>query len=136
MFKLLLGAIKGGVIGGAIGYGAYALRLDGGMHWLVYGLIGFAIGLLVGKPFWTHLRERKGTIITPIVKSIFGYGITVGIFALVAKAWGGFDLDLMDETRKIYDWQPIFGAFLGALYGAFVEIDDASDGDEPKRLTK
>lgn len=132
MLRLLLGLFKGGLIGGAIGYAAYALNLDGGMHWLSYGLIGLAIGFLVGKPFWGHLRDRGGTIFTPIIKGIVGYGITVGIYALVAKAWGGFDLELAEETRKIYNWQPIFGAFVGMLYGAFVELDDASDETNSK----
>ncbi len=127
MFKLIVGLIKGGVLGGAIGYGAYTLGLSGAMHWVTYGLIGVAVGLFVGKPFWAHLREKGGTIATPIVKSVFGYGIAVGMYALVAKAWGGFDLELAEETRRIYNWQFIMGTFIGGLYGAFVELDDAED---------
>lgn len=132
MLRLLLGLFKGGVIGAAIGYGADALNLGGGFHWISYGLIGVAIGFLVGKPFWGHLRDRGGTIFTPIIKGIVGYAITIGIYAIVAKAWGGFDLELAEESRKIYDWQPIFGAFVGMIYGAFVELDDSSDEKRPK----
>ena len=129
VLRLVIGLLKGAAIGGAVGYGAFALDLRGGMHWLSYGLVGLLVGLLVGKPFWSHLRDKGGTIFTPIVKGIVGYGIAVGIYAIVAKAWGGFDLQLADEGRKVYDWQHIMGAFVGGLYGAFVEIDDASSAE-------
>ena len=127
VLRLLLGLLKGGVLGGAVGYGAFALDLRGGMHWLSYGLIGVIVGLLVGKPIWSHLRERGGTVFTPILKAIVGYGITVGVFAIVAKAWGGFDLEISGETRPIYDWQYLMGAFVGGIYGAFVQMDDAPE---------
>ena len=51
------------------------------------------------------------------------------IYAIVAKAWGGMDISFQDETRNLYDWQPLFGAIVGALYGAFVEADDAPSKD-------
>ncbi len=103
------------------------------MNWLSYGLVGAAVGLLVGKPFWAHLRAKGGTIFTPILKTIFGYGIAVGIYALVAKVWGGFDLEIAEETRNVYDWQYIMAPAIGALYGAFVELDDASDAAPPAK---
>lgn len=131
VLRILLGLLKGAVIGGGIGYAAFALDLRGGMHWLSYGLVGALVGLLVGKPFWAHLRERGATIFTPILKAIVGYGIAVGLYAIVAKAWGGFDLTIADESRNIYDWQHIMGAAIGGLYGAFVELDDAPDA--PKK---
>lgn len=125
MIALLVGLIKGACIGGLIGYGAFALHLDGGLHWLSYGLVGLMVGLLVGRPFWSHLRDRGSTIWTPILKGLFGYGVTVGLYALVAKVWGGFELTIAEQSRLIYDWQPIFGAVIGAVYGVFVEVDDA-----------
>lgn len=130
-----MGLLKGAVIGGGVGYAAFALNLRGGMHWVSYGLVGAMVGLLVGKPFWAHMRERGSTFVTPVLKAIVGYGIAVGLFAIVAKAWGGFDLEIADESRRIYDWQHIMGAAVGAVYGAFVELDDASDA-EPKQLEK
>ena len=127
MLRLIIGLVKGIAIGGAVGYGAYALNLRGGFHWLSYGLVGALVGFLVGQPFWAHLRDRSSTIVTPILKAIVGGGIAVGMYAIIAKAWGGFDLSLADETRRIYDWQHITGAVIGGLYGAFVEFDDAAD---------
>lgn len=136
MLRLILGLVKGLVIGGAVGYGAFALNMRGGLNWLTFALVGALVGFLVGQPFWAHLRDRSSTIFTPILKAVVGGGIAVGMYAIVAKAWGGFDLSIADETRRIYDWQHIMGAAIGGLYGAFVELDDAADAPpKPKELS-
>jgi hypothetical protein len=125
--KLLIGIVKGLVIGGAIGYGAYALDLTGGFHWLTYGLVGLFVGLLVGRPLWALISDKNTTFVVGVLKALFGFGVGVGLYAIVAKAWGGFDLTLNGETHNVYDWQPILGGAIGAVYGAFVELDDAVD---------
>lgn len=136
MLRLLLGLLKGGVIGGAVGYGAYALGLGGAFHWITYGVVGALVGLLVGRPVWSHLLDKGSTSWTAIIKGMFGFGVGVGLYALAAKVWGGFELSLMDETRLTHDWQFIMGGAIGALYGAFVEVDDAPPpkaADAPKK---
>ena len=133
MLRLVLGLVKGAVIGGAIGYGAYTAGMNGGFHWLTYGLIGLFIGLLVGRPIWSHLLDKQSTVVTSVLKGVFGFGVCVGIYALVAKAWGGFDITISDETRRLQDWQYVFGAALGGLYGAFVELDDAPPAGAEKK---
>jgi len=125
VFRLILGLIKGAVIGGGLGYGAYAADLGGGFHWVTYGLVGALVGLLVGRPVWSHLLDKKSTVWTALLKGIFGFGVGAGLYALVAKVWGGMDLDLMGETRNVYDWPFVLGGAIGALWGAFVEVDDA-----------
>jgi hypothetical protein len=125
VLRLLLGLLKGLVIGGGVGYGAYYLDLGGIFHWITYGVIGALVGLLVGRPFWSHLFDKSSTAWTALIKGIVGYGVGVGLFALAAKVWGGFDLTLAEETRVLHDWQFVLGGAIGALYGAFVEIDDA-----------
>ena len=140
MVKLLLGLVKGLVIGAAVGYGAFALELDGGFHWLTYGMIGALVGLLVGRPIWSNILDKNATSWVSILKAVFGFGVGCGIFALVKEVWGGFDLELSflaEGERNLYDWQPVFGGALGALYGAFVELDDSLDDkgkDGPKKL--
>lgn len=125
VLRLLLGLIKGLVIGGAIGYGAYYLDMAGPFHWVTYGLVGGLVGLLVGRPIWSHLLDKSSTLWTALIKGIVGFGIGVGLYAVVAKVWGGFDLTIADETRILHDWQFVLGAAIGGLYGAFVEVDDA-----------
>ncbi|MCA9674412.1 MAG: hypothetical protein H6708_10855 [Kofleriaceae bacterium] len=141
MVKLLLGLVKGLVIGAGIGYGAFALGFDGGFNWLTYGLIGAFVGLLVGKPLWSLITDKEATVWVAVLKSIVGFGVACGIYALVAKVWGGFDLEvsfLAEGKRNFYNWQPVFGGALGAVYGGFVELDDSVDdkAKAPKRARK
>lgn len=131
MKSLLLGFLKGGVIGGAVGYGAYALGLGAGWLWLVYGAVGLLVGFLVGRPVWSLLTDKSSTSFVAILKALVGFGVAVGLWALAAKVWGGFRLTLDGQSRWIYEWQPIFGAAVGALWGAFVEVDDAVGDAKP-----
>jgi hypothetical protein len=131
--KLILGLIKGAVIGGGVGYGAYAAGLDGGFNWVTYGVIGACVGLLVGRPLWSHLLDKRSTAVTSIIKAVFGYGVCVGLYAIVAKAWGGFDLTISEETHNLYDWTFILGAAIGGVYGAWVEADDAVPAEPEKK---
>lgn len=125
MLRLILGLVKGVIIGGGVGYGAYYLNLGGVFHWVTYGVVGALVGLLVGRPIWSHLFDKSSTAWTALIKGIVGYGVGVGLYALAAKVWGGFDLTIAEETRILHDWQFVLGGAIGALYGAFVEIDDA-----------
>jgi len=133
LLKLLLGLFKGAVVGGGIGYGAYAANMGGGFHWLTYGLIGVFVGLIAGRPIWSLILDKRASVTgwTALPKAIVGYIFGVAVYAIVAKAWGAFDLTLAEESRRVYDWQYIMGGFVGALYGIWVEIDDAID-DVPK----
>jgi len=130
LLRLILGLFKGAVIGGAVGFGAYGIGLTGGFNWVTYGLVGVMVGLLVGRPIWSHLMDKKSTAVVSILKAVVGYGVCVGIYAIVAKAWGGFDLTIADETRNLYNWQYILGAGIGAIYGAWVELDDAPPAEK------
>ena len=124
MLRLLIGLLKGAIVGAGVGYGAYYLGLGGAFHWITYGVIGALVGLLCGRPIWSHLLDKSSTTWTAILKGIFGFGIGVGLYAIVAKAWGGFELSMLDETRLVQDWPFALGGAIGALYGAFVEVDD------------
>lgn len=127
--RLVLGLIKGIVIGALIGLGAYQLGWTGGWNWITYGAVGAMVGMLVGRPFWSHLRDKNSTLWVVVLKAMFGYGIGVGIYALVANVWGDMELSFQGESRNLYNWQPLFGAAVGGLYGAFVEADDAPAAD-------
>ncbi len=129
MVKLLVGLLKGAVIGGAIGFGAYELALNTGFGnpWLTFGLIGALVGLLAGRPIWALLKDPSQTNIIAVLKAAFGFGVGCGLYALVAKAWnpapmmvGGFD---------IFHWPVSVGGAIGAVYGGFVELDE-SIGDK------
>jgi hypothetical protein len=135
MVKLFLGLVKGLIIGGAIGYGAFQVGI---WNWVVYGLIGAFVGLLVGKPIWSNILDKNATTWVSILKAMFGFGVGVGIYFLV-NLWKGpaFEMAFLGEgAMRFQDWQPLFGAALGAVYGAFVELDDSLDDTKsrPKKL--
>jgi hypothetical protein len=135
--KLLVGLLKGAAIGGAVGYGAYALGESTGFYnpWLTMGLIGALVGLFVGKPLWALLRDKSQTNIIAILKGAFGFGVGCGLYALYAKAWGP-DPQLFGEIagNAVAYWAPVLGGTIGAVYGGFVELDDSiGDDAAPKR---
>jgi hypothetical protein len=135
VIRLLVGLLKGAVIGGGVGYGAYALEQSTGFgnSWLTFGVVGALVGLFVGKPLWTLLRDKNTTNIIAILKAVFGFGVGCGLYALFAKAWGPANITLFDPFT-LYS-APVLGAGIGGLYGAFVELDD-SIGDDGKSAKK
>jgi hypothetical protein len=124
MVRLLLGLVKGAVIGAGVGFGAHVLGLGTGWNFMVYGAIGLLVGLLVGRPFWSHLFDPKSTIWTGVLKGIFGFGIGVGMWALGTKALPQFHLDAVDASRPLSQVPQVAGGIIGILYGIWVELDD------------
>jgi hypothetical protein len=122
--RLVFGLVKGGVIGGGLGYGVYRAGLSGLPGWLLYGTVGVLVGLLVGRPMWSHLADKKSTVWTSILKAIVGFGVGVGLWALATRAAGDPTLAIAGETHHLTAWPPIFGAVVGLVYGAWVELDD------------
>jgi hypothetical protein len=126
--KLVVGLLKGAVIGGAVGYGAYALANATGLSngFLTYGAVGLLVGLLVGRPLWSLIRDKSATSWVGIIKAAVGFGIGCGLYAIVAKAWN----PQMEIVGHPFQWSPYLGGLIGAVYGAFVELDDASGSNE------
>lgn len=129
MIKLLVGILKGAVIGGAVGYGAFALAeaTGFGSPWLTFGLIGALVGLLVGKPIWSLIRDKDQTSWIAVLKAAFGFGVGCGLYALVGKVW---QPDLQIAGYNVLAWPPTLGGAIGAIYGGFVELDDAIGDDK------
>ena len=135
MVKLLVGFLKGAVIGGAVGYGAYALAQATGFGsaWLTYGVVGALVGLLVGRPLWSLIRDKDATTVSAMLKAAFGFGVGCGLYALLAKAWNPSALAI--GGVNVFVFPPVVGAAIGGVYGAFVELDDAT-GDDAKDKAK
>jgi hypothetical protein len=121
--KLLVGLLKGAVIGAAIGYGAHAANLD--LVWLACGLTGALVGLLVGRPIWSLVKDKNATSWIGVIKAAFGFGVGVGLWALVAKAWS--PSAVMVSGYNVLGWAPTLAGAIGAVYGGFVEFDDSLD---------
>lgn len=137
MVKLLVGLIKGAVIGGAVGYGAFALWQATGFSsaWLTYGLIGSLVGLLVGRPLWSLIRDKNATSWVSILKAAFGFGVGCGLYALIVKVI--HPGQLLVGSYDVFSWPPMLGGAIGAVYGAFVELDDSvGDGEKAAKAAK
>jgi len=135
--KLLVGLIKGAVIGGAVGYGAFALWQATGFSsaWLTYGLIGSLVGLLVGRPLWSLIRDKNATSWVSILKAAFGFGVGCGLYALIVKVI--HPGQLLVGSYDVFSWPPMLGGAIGAVYGAFVELDDSvGDGEKAAKAAK
>ena len=133
MFKLVVGILKGAIIGGALGYGAYALQDATGFvsHWLTYGVIGALVGFVVGRPIWSLLRDKNATAWVSILKAAFGFGIGCGLYALVSRVLHPvLNIDIAGDTINLFTWPVTLGGAIGAVYGGFVELDDAIGEDK------
>jgi len=58
-----------------------------------------------------------------------------GLYAIVAKAWSPSPNFLAIGGHGLFSWSPFLGGMIGAVYGAFVEIDDAS-GEDARALAR
>lgn len=137
MVRVLLGIIKGGLVGGAIGFAATKVGLGGGFSaWLVYGIIGALVGIVCGKAIWRH-----DTLVTPLLKGIFGFAVGAGLYWVASKTLGGVKVPLAIGARLGTPDAPIsgvpllLGPVIGILYGLFVEVDDGERKGAPPSAT-
>jgi hypothetical protein len=137
VIKLVVGILKGAVIGGAIGYGAYALSTATGFSnpWLTYGAIGAVVGLIAGRSLWSLIRDKNATTWVAILKSAFGFGVGCGLYAIIAKAWNP-TTEILIAGQNIFTWPVTLGGAIGAVYGGFVELDDAIGDDKSDKRDK
>jgi len=131
VFKLVVGILKGAIIGGALGYGAFALADATGFAnpWITYGAIGALVGLIVGRPIWSLIRDKNATAWISILKAAFGVIVGCGFYAIIARVWS--PAAILVAGNNIFAWPVTLGGAIGAVYGGFVELDDAI-GDDKK----
>jgi hypothetical protein len=133
MGRLVLGILKGGAIGAALGWGALKLGISGGAGaGLTYAVIGALVGLVCGKPFW-----RQETLWTSILKGLFGLGAGIGLFYLSRKLLGGAHVGFaaslgVPTDRPLVEIPLLLGPIVGAIPAIFFEVDDASGGAPDK----
>jgi hypothetical protein len=129
MLRVVLGILKGAIVGAAVGAGAWKLGLGGGVvAFGAYGLIGALVGVVCGKPVW-----RQETLWTPLLKGIFGFAIGCLLYWGARKLLGGMALPFAASlgplaNRPLVEVPYLMGPLIGLLYGAFVEVDDGSSG--------
>jgi hypothetical protein len=136
MGRVFLGLLKGGVIGAAIGAGAFKLGIAGGVLAVVtYAVIGGVVGMLCGRPPW-----RQDTVWTTTLKGIFGAVIGGALFWGAGKLFGGAHMAFVSKLgapadRPLVDIPLLLGPAIGALWGMFVELDDGGSADKKAKPT-
>src|SRR5437762_2201117 len=124
MLRVVLGLLKGAVVGGAIGWGAFKLGVTAGVAAiLTYAVIGGLAGMICGKPPW-----RQDTLWTSALKGLFGVGVGIGLYLLGRKVLG-MHITLpaalgAPGEHAIADLPIVLGPLIGAVWGCFVEVDD------------
>jgi hypothetical protein len=134
MLRLILGLLKGLIIGAGIGYGAHALGLiSGPFGFIAAGAAGLFVGFFCGKAPWRH-----ETIFTPLIKGILGALISIGMFWVLRRFLGGLAVPSalfaglsLKNGATLAEAPALLVGTVGALYGAFVELDDG--GKETKK---
>jgi hypothetical protein len=128
--NMLLGVVKGGVIGSAAGLGvSFALRSGASATWVSMLLAGALVSIVSGTPFWKNKKEEN------ILKFLFGAGF--GALANWAfDKWLGFvqiptSLNLNgDATQQAFGNSWVGVAVFAAAWGLLVGLDD-SVGNPP-----
>ena len=84
---------------------------------------GGLVGILCGKPPW-----RQDTIWTTTLKGIFGAVVGGALYWGLGKILPGthlaFTAKLGAPDRSLIDLPVLIGPLIGAVWGAFVELDD------------
>lgn len=122
--RLVLGLLKGAIVGAALGFAALKLGVAGGAAaFVTYALIGGLAGMICGKPPW-----RQDTFWTSALKGLFGLAVGAGLYWVGRKVLG-FHVTLpaslgAPSDRSFAELPILLGPLVGAIWGAFVEVDD------------
>jgi ABC-type Mn2+/Zn2+ transport system permease subunit len=127
--RLVLGLLKGLVIGGALGalffYAFGVQSISGALAFVLAGLAALLAGVFAGQPPW-----KKGAWIGSILKGLFGFGLGAGLYWVVQRFAPGANLQELlraSEATTIATAPVAFMPIVAAVYAMLVEIDDGSE---------
>lgn len=133
--RLVIGLIKGAVIGGAIG-----AALSYGLHWSVSvgGILGFLLamgaagttGVFAGRPPW-----REGAWIEALLKGLFGVGAGALLYWLGSSYAVGPAIPLpgLEEGAPWPGLPVLFLPVIAGVYGSLVELDNSGEDKTKKK---
>jgi hypothetical protein len=122
--RIIVGLIKGAVVGGGVGYGLLRLGwTSAAFAYLACAVVGALVGVVAGRAPW-----KAETIWTPALKMIVGAGIGVGLAALGLHFFPDSEVTVKPLHAALEQVPlrsgPILAPLIGVLYGAFIEWDD------------
>lgn len=134
--RLLLGLLKGIVVGGAIGaalhFGVRQTSMaPGALNYVLYGTVALLAGVLAGQPPW-----RKGAWVASILKGIFGFGVGAGLYALASRYLQVPVEGLMElpAGTQLAQAPLLFAPAVATVYATLVELDDGGEA-QPEEKT-
>ena len=127
MLRVIVGLVKGAIVGGGVGYGLLRLGwTDSIIAYLACAVVGAIVGVVAGRPPW-----KAETIWTPVIKMIVGAAIGAGLCALGLHFLPSTEINLQALHTSVAEVSLRSGAALaplvGVLYGIFVELDDGGE---------
>jgi hypothetical protein len=136
--RLLIGLLKGAVLGGVLGAAFHV-----GLGWTAAaGLLGYLLamgtgataGILCGKPPW-----REGVWLEAILKGFVGVGLGALVY-WVTSTWLAFSVPfalLGAEEGAAWTTQALlYLPVVGAFYGMFVELDNTGEDKRSEKAAK
>jgi hypothetical protein len=138
--RLLVGLVKGLLVGGLVGFGLAKLGFVAPgaiIAYLAAALAGALVGLIAGKPIWA--KEAK---IEAGMKAVVGALLGAGLM-FVARKWLGFPLPIslgaLSEANASLGETNVVGtigglavtslAFVAAVLGGFYDVDNTPDAE-------
>jgi hypothetical protein len=130
--RLLLGLLKGLVVGAAIGALMHfalgvTIVLAGVLSYLFFGLVASIAGIAAGQPPW-----REGAWVGSILKAIFGFAIGAGLY-WIGQRFLNFDIGglagVFPQGATFAQAPLAFAPALAAVFATLIELDDG--GDQP-----
>jgi len=127
MVRIIVGLIKGAIVGGGIAYGLLSLGLSSVVFvYLACALVGALVGVVAGRAPW-----KAETIWTPVLKMIVGAGVGAGLAALGLRVLPDHQFAIHGLGAISLASAPVLSLAVGLIYGMFVELDDGGDKAEP-----
>ena len=137
--RLLIGILKGIIVGGAVGaalyFGLHQGSLESGFAYVLYGAVGALTGVVAGKPLW-----KQGAWIEALLRGVFGIAVGCGLYALASSFLhvaaiplpAGLFPRLGDaEIPRFLFQQPLAMApLLATLYASLIELDNDGKGED------
>ncbi|RLB65278.1 MAG: hypothetical protein DRI90_02435 [Deltaproteobacteria bacterium] len=136
--RLIVGLLKGLVLGGLVGYGLLAAGLSWG--WLAYpaaALVGVLVAMVAGKPIWAEdarievgMKSAAGAILAPGMMWLVRHFLTMGL---------PFDPSALPGLASVSASSVTLGTFfvtslalVGAVLAGFFDADNQPGGAEQK----
>jgi hypothetical protein len=127
MVRVILGLIKGALVGGGVGFGLLKLGwTEGVFAYFGCAVVGAVVGVVAGRAPW-----KAETIWTPVVKAIVGAVIGTGLCAVGFRVLPNPTLHLSQLGDLALHSGPALAPLVGILYGIFVEVDAGGRAPAP-----